>query len=150
VARTAQNADAEVIIQQLRKAMEKDAPEWTFKKGIESGPGRSGDFFLEWTHGDQSLDVSCYQYESAEEAVSSLHQLRHRISAGVPSPLSGVADEAYYLSPYGTDDFWRTYFARRWFVCHAGGGPKEATLRLTATLVKVLDAVALRASDVTH
>ena len=143
--RTAQKADDEVLVQQLRKAMETDAPEWTFKKGTESGPGRSGGFFLEWTRGEESLNVGCYQYDSTKAAVASLRQLRYRISAGVPGPLSGVADEAYYLGPYGTDH-WRTYFARRWFLCQAGGGAKAATLRLTDTVVKVLDAAAPHSS----
>jgi hypothetical protein len=106
---------------------------------VELGPGRSGSFLVEWTRGEDHLDVDCSQYDSTEEAESRLRQLRYGISAGVPSPLPGVADEAYYLGPYGTKGTWRTYFARRWFVCQAGGGPRAATLRLTDTVIRVLD-----------
>jgi hypothetical protein len=142
----AQKADAQVLVQQLRQAMEAAAPDWAFDKGVELGPGASGNFFLAWTHGEYRLDVDCSQYDSNEEAVRQLRQLTYRISAGVPRPLPGVADEANYLGPYGVHGSWRTYFARRWFVCQAGGGPKATILRLTDTVVKVLDGAVRRPS----
>ena len=145
-ARTAQKADAQVLVPQLRKAMEAEAPDWALDKGVELGPGSSGSFFLAWRRGEDRLDVTCDQYDSNEEAVRQLRQLTDRISAGRPRPLPGVADEAHYLGPYGVHGSWRTYFARRWFVCQAGGGPKATTLRLTDTVVKVLDGAIRRPS----
>lgn len=138
---SAQKADVQVLVQQIRKAMEAQAAEWSFDKGGESGPAASGDFFLGWTRGEDRLTVRCSQYDSPEAAVHEVRQLRRSVSAGVPAPLPGIADEAYYLGPYGRRRTWHVYFARRWFVCQVGGGPEGTTRQLTEIVVKELDAV---------
>jgi hypothetical protein len=60
-------------------------------------------------------------------------------SAGVPQPLPDVADEAYYLGPYGPRGTWHTYFARRQFVCQTGSGPEATTRTLTDIIGKAID-----------
>ena len=130
-----QEVDINRLMADIRTAVAAQIPDFAFYRGGEYGPGSSGNFFLTWSGQDTDrLHLSCNQYRSAEEAITHLRQLRMMISGGVPEPLPGVADEAYYLGAYG----WHTYFARGQFVCQAGGPAEAPTRNLTDIVVKHL------------
>lgn len=136
VAATVSGVEMEIDISRLmaeiRTAVGAQMPNLSFERGGELRSDLTG-FSLTWTdNGKDRLHVSCSQYSSGDDAIRQLRQMRTMISAGVPKPLHGVADEAYYLNTYG----WHTYFARGVFVCHVGGRTEESTRRLTDIVVK--------------
>ena len=125
-----QEVDVHRLMKEIRASVAAQMPELPFKRSGEVGPGASGNFFVTW--GDVArLDLSCHQYPSKDEAIRQLRQQRVTISAGIPHPLSGVADEAYFLS---THPRYTTYFARHHFVCTLSG-PDETTARSVTDIV---------------
>jgi hypothetical protein len=128
------------LLERIRVAMAGQLPGWTLTVAEARTNGwQRDDLFVQWQRGQSFLDVTCQRHETGDEALAELRSLRRAISAGVPAPLPGVADEAYYIGPYGRLDAWTFYFARRTLVCTVGSAPEHIARQLMEAVIKAID-----------
>lgn len=104
------------------------------------GGQQDDDVFVQWRRDGLLLDVACARYLSPEQAVAALRELRRFMSAGVPAPLPGVADEAYSIGPDGLSSTWTFYFARGTYTCRIGSAPEPDARRLMEIVISSIDA----------
>ena len=134
-----EGGDMSGLVSDIRAAVAAQMTTLSFVRGRASGssPGAArGQLSMIWADDSRRLHLLCEQFSSPVEAIRNLRGLRLIISAGVPNPLPGIADEAYYLGASG----WNTYFARNSFVCQVTGPRETQTRTLTNIVVQKIDA----------
>jgi hypothetical protein len=134
LATSGQTPDTPGMMARIRTEVESKLPGFTYEFGnvfAEHEPPVVEGFVLRWRAENDFLNVSCDQYTSADDAIRRLRGLRWELSAGVPQPLPGVADEAYFLNAFSHS----IYFARRRYVCQGGSLHSATTARTLMDIV---------------
>lgn len=131
VATSGQTTDTPGMMARIRADVQSQLPRFTFELGNAIGRAPLEGFVLRWGAENDNLHVVCDQYESADDAIRALRGLRWSLSAGVPQPLPGVADEAYFLTACGQS----IYVARWHYVCQGGALHSAAAARTLMDIV---------------
>jgi hypothetical protein len=143
VATSDQTIDTAGMMARIRADVQSKLPRFGFERGNAVGRAPLEGFVLRWRAENDNLDVVCNQYESADEAIRALRGLRWGLSAGIPAPLPGVADEAYSLTSFRQS----IYFARWHYVCQGGSLNSAASARaLMDIVIAQIDATVSRRS----